>query len=273
MSTLPLMTVRVLRNGWPGLIALLLGIALFEFIQPVVIASFGGASGLDAIMSRIPPTLQVFIRARPEFLALSGLAGYLSLGFTHPLYIVLVGASVIGFAARTLAGEMDRGIILIPLSRPVSRPTVYGSRLLGAAIICLLLSIIGPAGMIAGLLFARPNGDLAYQNLLAVALSTFALCWAIAGISLCGSAMASSAGRVIGWALGILVLSYFVDYFASVWQPLQAITFLSLFDYYDPAQALVSGQANLRNLAVLLVLGMVTGFAGLIAFSRRDLPA
>ena len=117
VSAIPRMTGRVLRNGLPGLVALLVGIALFEFVQPLVIASFGGARGLDAIMERIPPALQAFTRTRPEFLALSGLAGYLSLGFTHPLYIVLAGAAVIGFAARSLAGEMDRGIIQIPLSR------------------------------------------------------------------------------------------------------------------------------------------------------------
>jgi hypothetical protein len=95
MSPIPRMTGRVLRSGLPGLVALLVGIALFEFVQPLVIASFGGAQGLDAIMERIPPALQAFTRTRPEFLALSGLAGYLSLGFTHPLYIVLAGAAVI----------------------------------------------------------------------------------------------------------------------------------------------------------------------------------
>lgn len=272
MSAFLPMTGRVLRNGLPGLIAFLIGIAFFEFVQPVVIASFGGASGLDAIMNRIPPALQVFVRARPEFLAMSGLAGYLSLGFTHPLYIVLTGAAVVGYAARTLAGEMDRGIIQIPLSRPISRQAVYTSRLLGATVICILLSLTGPAGMIAGLLYARPNGEFAFSHLTAVALSTFALFWAIGGIALCGSAMASTAGRIVGWALGILIFSYFIDYFASVWEPLQSITFLSLFEYYDPAQALVSGQANPRHLAILLAVGAVAALVGLVAFTRRDLP-
>ena len=110
------MTGRVLRSGLPGLIALLLGIALFEFVQPLVIAEFGGAHGLDALLDRIPPALRAFTRTRPEFLALSGLSGYLSLGFSYPLYIVLTGAAIVGFAARSLAGEMDRGIIQIPLA-------------------------------------------------------------------------------------------------------------------------------------------------------------
>ena len=273
MSAISRMTARVLRSGLPGLVALLLGIALFEFVQPLVIASFGGAQGLDMIMERIPPALQAFTRTRPEFLALSGLAGYLSLGFTHPLYIVLAGAAVIGFAARSLAGEMDRGIIQIPLSRPISRQAVYTSRILGVGVICALLAIAGPLGMVAGMLYAQPEGEFAYGHLGAVALNGLTLFWAIGGLALWGSAAASTAGRVVAWAISLLVVSYFVDYFAGIWTPLQAIQFLSLFDYYDPTQALVSGQANTSDLATLTVVGVVAAVAGLIVFTRRDLPA
>lgn len=273
MTALVRMTGRVLRSGLPGLVALLVGIALFEFVQPVVIASFGGASGLDAITSRIPPALQVFMRTRPEFLAMSGLPGYLSLGYTQPIFIVLAGSAVVGYAARSLAGEMDRGAIQIPLARPISRQAVFWSRAIGAAIICGLLALAAPLGMAAGLLVARPEGEFAFAHLGTVSITCFALFWAISGLSLCASAAASTAGRVIGWALGILIFSYFIDYFASVWRPLQALTFLSLFDYYDPINALVTGQVNLRNIAVLISVGAVSMIVGLIVFVRRDLPA
>ena len=275
MNAIPIarMTGRVLRNGLPGLVALLLGIAFFEFVQPLVIASFGGARGLDAIMDRIPPALQAFTRTRPEFLALSGLAGYLSLGFSHPLYIVLAGAAVVGFAARSLAGEMERGIIQIPLARPVSRHAVYASRVLGIAIICALLAVVGPLGMVAGLLYSRPEGDFVYAHLGAMALNGLALFWAVGALTLWGSAAASTAGRVVGWALSLLVLSYFVDYFAGVWAPLQSIAFLSVFEYYEPTEALVSGAADAANLVTLAAVGAAAAVAGLVVFTRRDLPA
>ena len=199
--------------------------------------------------------------------------GISPLGFTHPLYIVLAGAAVIGFAARTLAGEMDRGIIQIPLSRPISRQAVYTSRLLGVAIICVLLAIIGPLGMVAGMLYARPNGEFAFGHLSAVALNGLALFWAIGGLSLCGSAAASTAGRVVAWAISLLVVSYFVDYFAGIWEPLQAVQFLSLFEYYDPTQALVFGQASASDVTTLAIVGIVAAIAGLVIFTRRDLPS
>jgi ABC-2 type transport system permease protein len=255
-----------------GLVALLAGIAVFEFVQPVVIASFGGAPGLNALLRSIPPAMQAFVRTRPEFQALSGLAGYLSLGFTQPLYLVLSGAAVIGFAARSLAGEMDRGTIQVALSRPISRPAVYVSRVIGAAIICITLAIIGPAGMVAGMLYAHPAGSLSYEYLGLEALNGLALFWAIAGLTLFGSAAASTAGRVIGWAIALLALSYFVDYFAGVWSVLQPFTALSLFNYYDPSQALASGQVNASSLITLVATGAVAAVAGAVVFTVRDLP-
>jgi ABC-type transport system involved in multi-copper enzyme maturation permease subunit len=224
-------------------------------------------------MDRIPPALQAFTRTRPEFLALSGLAGYLSLGFTHPLYIVLAGAAVVGFAARPLAGEMDRGIIQIPLARPVSRQAVYLSRVVGIAIICALLALVGPIGMVAGLLYSRPEGEFVYAHLGAMALNGLALFWAVGGLTLWGSAAANTAGRVVGWAISLLVLSYFVDYFAGVWAPLRTIAFLSLFDYYEPTEALASGTVSTVNLGILAGVGIIAAITGLAVFTRRDLPA
>jgi ABC-2 type transport system permease protein len=223
-------------------------------------------------MERIPPALQAFARTRPEFLALSGLAGYLSLGFTHPLYLILCGAAIVGFTARTLAGEMDSGTIQIPLSRPISRPAVYLSRLAGVAAISLLLAAIGPMGMTAGMLFAQPEGEFVFAHFGAVALNGLALFWAIGGLSLWGSAAASAAGRVVGWAVALLAVSYFVDYFAGVWAPLQRWTFLSIFDYYEPGNALVTGQINARNLIILAAIGTAAAAIGLAVFVRRDLP-
>lgn len=269
--TIPALAGRNLRSGVWGLVALVAAIAGFTFVQPVVIASFGGAAALDAIMSRIPPAFQAFARTRPEFLAMTGLPGYLSLGFTHPIYIVLSGAAVISFAARVLAGEMASGAIQLPLSRTVSRPAVYLASVLGITAVVALASVAGPLGMLAGILYAKP-GDFPINHLWPMTLVCLALLWAIAGLSLLFSAIASSAGQVVGWALGLLLFSYFVDYFAGVWEPLRAILFLSLFEYFAPTQTLVNGVADPRSVSILLIIGTVAFIAGLVIFTRRDLP-
>jgi ABC-2 type transport system permease protein len=269
-GTILALTGRGLRAGLPGLVALLVAIAGFAFVQPVVIASFGGAAALDAIMSRVPPAFQAFARTRPEFLAMTGLPGYLSLGFTHPIYIVMAGAAVIAYAARVLAGEMASGAIQLPLSRAISRSAVYLAAVVGALVVVALVAISGPLGMLAGLYVAQP-GEFPRSHLVPMTVVCFALLWAIAGLSLLFSAAANSTGRVVGWALGLLLFSYFVDYFAGVWEPLRAIVFLSLFEYFAPTPTLVNGVADTRSVVILLVTGTAAAVAGLVVFTQRDL--
>lgn len=273
LSIVGRMTGRLLGRGLAGLLALLLGVALFELIQPLVADSLGGPEGLEPFLRALPPALQALTRSRPEFIAVSGLAGYLSLGFTHPLYLVLAATTIIGFACRGLAGEMERGTIQLPLSRPVSRARAYGARVLGLVVVAVALAIVGPLGMMAGMAFARPEGEFAYGYFVPTGVATALLFWAIGGLTLLGSAAASTTGRAVAWATAGLVLFYFVDYFASLWDVLKPIEPLSIFDYFDPAQALVNGTLPWSDVVTLAAIGAAGALAGLVIFLRRDLPS
>jgi ABC-2 type transport system permease protein len=272
VNAIPRMTGRALLRWMPGLLGLLLLIVLFEIVQAPVIDAMGGAEGLSALMERIPPALRAFARTRPEFMAMSSVAGYLSLGFTHPLYLVLACSAVIGFAARSLAGEMDRGTIQIALSRPVSRGNLYVSRILGVLVISALVALAGPFGMIAGWVAASPSGGLPLGNFVPLGVNTFALCWAVGGLALLGSAAASAAGRVLGWSLGVFIVMYFVDYFATIWRIVEPFQPLSLFSYFDPAEALVRGTWPWADMAILFAVGAAAALLGYVVFRRRDLP-
>lgn len=272
MTLLLHLMLRSLRNGAAGLIAILAGIILFEAAQPLVIASLGGASSLDAIMARVPPALQMLARARPEFLAMSGLMGYLSLGYTHPLYLLLTCAAVVSFASRSLAGEMERGFVKMALSRAISRTVYFLSRVLGIIAIVLLIAVSGPIGTFLGVQYAGIQGDFDQSRLPLLMVASLTLLWAVAGLSLLASALASSAGRSTSWLLAILLVSFFVDYFSSVWRPLQSIAPYSIFDYYDPTSALATGELPRSSLLILGLVGLIASVAGLLAFQRRDLP-
>ncbi len=272
MSVTLRMTGRLLGRGLAGFLALLLGVLLFELIQAPVADSLGGPRGLAPILDALPPALRALSRARPELIAISGLAGYLSLGFTHPLYLVLACATIIGFAARSLAGEMERGTIQLALSRPISRSRVYGARVVGLGVIAVALALVGPLGMVLGIWYARPEGEIVYRHFLPVIAGGALLFWAIGGLALLASAAASTSGRVRAWAISGLIASYFVDYFAGIWGFLRPFQFLSVFDYYDPSQALVNGLLPWSDAATLAVVGLVGVLAGQAVFARRDLP-
>jgi ABC-2 type transport system permease protein len=268
-----LLARRSLARDLAGLAALLLGVFLFEAVQAPVVDAIGGSAGISALMDRLPPALRALARTRPEFLTASSLAGYLSLGFSHPLYLVLASSAVVGFAARALAGEMDRGTIQIALSRAVSRRQVFASRIVGTVLVALLVTVCGTLGLLAGYAYARPVGDFALANVPALGIATFALLWAVGGLALLGSAAASNAGRVVGWGLGVFVAMYFVDSFASIWTIVKPLEPLSLLTYFDPALALVTGALPVADLLVLGTVGLVATVAGSLVFARRDLPA
>ncbi len=266
------LTARLLRRGLAGLAALLLGVAVFELVNPFVADSLGGPQGLEGILRSLPPALQAFTKSQPEFIAVSGLAGYLSLGFTHPLYLTLASAALVGFGARTLAGEMERGTIQLALSRPISRFQVYAARVLGVVVVAVGLAIAGPAGMLLGMRLAQPEGILEIGYFVPTALATLLLFWAIGGLTLLGSAAASTTGRVVAWATAALVLFYFIDYFATLWAFLEPLEPLSIFAYYDPSQSLVNGALPARHIMTLGLVGLGGAAGGLAVFVRRDLP-
>ncbi|HEV2107980.1 MAG TPA: ABC transporter permease subunit [Thermomicrobiales bacterium] len=271
MTTL-VMTGRVLRRGIVGLLSLAFGMLIFELVIPPVADSFGGAGGLQPLLESLPPAIQALTRTRPEFIAVSGLAGYLATGFTHPLYITLATAALIGFTARGLAGEMERGTIQLALSRPISRGRVYLPRVFGLLAVTLLLSVSGLLGLLLGMALARPQGELVYSHLVETGLASFFLFWAIGGLSLAGSAAANTTGRAVGWATTAVVVFYVIDYLASIWSLLKPIEPVSIFDYYDPAIALVYGDLPVVNAVTLGSVGLAGVVAGLVIFVRRDLP-
>src|SRR5699024_12379043 len=99
------MTQRLLRRGLAGTAMLLLGIVLFQFINPFIADSLGGPEGLESLVRQLPPALQALGQMSPEFLAVTGLAGYLSKGYDHPVYVVLAVSAMVGYAGRAKSGR------------------------------------------------------------------------------------------------------------------------------------------------------------------------
>ncbi|MEZ4531590.1 MAG: hypothetical protein R2855_11270 [Thermomicrobiales bacterium] len=75
----------------------------------------------------------------------------------------------------------------------------------------------------------------------------------------------------MGWAAGfLLIVSYVIDYFSTLWNFLKPLQPLSIFDYYDPPTALAHGTIPTTNLLVLLGLAILASIAGLLVFERRS---
>lgn len=264
------MITRLLRRGLAGTLMLLLGVMIFQFINPFIADSIGGEEGLERLIDLLPPGLRTLAQISPDFIALTGLAGYLSLGYDHPVYLVLVMSAVIGYTGRSLAGEVDHGTLALTLSRPISRSRIYVARVIGLAVLIIVFAGAGPTATWLGLAVAQPTGNVGSGQLLALATLCALMAWAVGGLSLLVSAASDSTGHVVGWATGFLVISFFVDYFAELWSALEPAKPFSIFWYFDTTGTVVDGSVPLTSALVLGGSGLFGILLGWWVFTRRD---
>ena len=264
------MILRLLGRGLAGTIMLLLGVMIFQFINPFIADSIGGEEGLERLVASLPPGLRTLAQISPDFIALTGLAGYLSLAYDHPVYLVLVISAIVGFAGRSIAGEIDRGTLALTLSRPIPRERIYAARVVGLLTLVVAFGMVGPLATWLGLLVARPSGNVSMGQLLALAVLCGLLAWSVGGLSLMVSAASNTAGRVVGWATGFLVISFFVDYFADLWSVLEPVRTFSIFWYFDTTGTVVEGAVPMASALVLGGSGALGIVIGWRIFQRRD---
>lgn len=264
------MVRRLLRQGLAGTALLLLGVVVFQFIYPFITDSLGGEEGLENLVSQLPPSMQALAQMSPEFLAISGTAGFLARGFDHPVYLVLSIAAMVAFTGRAIGGEVGAGTLAFSLSRPIPRWQIYLARVSGVAAICVTFGLAGPIATGAGVMVSGLDADLPASNLGAMALLGMLFTWAIGGMTLMVSAWSSATGQVVGWATGYLVVAYFVDVFAELWSVLEPVRPLSLFRWFDTSATMVDGRVPADSALVLGGVGLVAVAIGWVVFRQRD---
>jgi ABC-type transport system involved in multi-copper enzyme maturation permease subunit len=272
VSAIWTLLIQLLRRSRGGLIALTIGLFVFEFIQPVAIDAFGNLDQLMSIRDLVPKPFLALMNITPEVVEEVGLPGFLALGYTHPVYHLLISAVVIWIGARGLAGEMERGQVQVALARPVSRRQFYLARVAAVALVALWVSIVASIGNIAGIVYSNPDGSMNRWHFVAQTGASLLLALTIAGVALMVSARADRMGQAVGWAAGFLIVSYVIDYFATLWAFLKPVQPFSVFDYYDPPTALAHGSIPWADVVVLGSVALICSVAGLLIFERRDLP-
>ena len=265
-----LLVRRNLRSGIVGTLALVVGLLVFELVVPPV-AEDVGTNQLDPVLRALPPAVQALTRSSPDLLIGAGIQGYLAVGFTSPVYLLMILAGMLAFSTG-LAGELERGSVQLALSRPVSRLTLYGARVAGVFVLALVLGAAGPVGIELGLRISQPSEPVNRMALVPTAVAAMAFLWAVGGIGLMLAAAGQRAGQVVGQTIAWLVVSYFVDYFATLWSMLKPLTPFSVFNYFKPTATLIHGTWPTHDLVVLVLAGLIAIVTGAAIFRLRDLP-
>ncbi len=238
---------------------------------------------------------------------------FLAMVMLHPTILTLLMVWAIGRAAGAVAGELDRGTMELLMSQPVPRNRLILAHLLVdllvIPVLCLSLFlgtqfgllIVGdfvpdytalrnlkaPDGSVISLRIPDDPKPLEVSGLgqLPGLINTFALLFAISGITIALSAFGRSRWKVTGYAVLIVVVMFVVNTIGQLWGPAEFLRPLTLFFYYQPQKIMLSnnwlvdlanawpGGPALSGVGVLLVVGVLGYLGALVTFTRRDLPA
>jgi ABC-2 type transport system permease protein len=260
------LTIALVR-GRGRLVSLTLGIGTFLFLVGLSFAAVDQNTIRDLYES-LPPALK----------ALSGESniasptGYLGSTYVHPVPLVIQGAVAISFATAP-ARDLESGFAELILSRRISRRRWLGSHAIATATGLVLVAL---GGLVGGLIASATVADLgpvSARGLLAASLGGLLLFLAFAGIALICAAVAPSAARAVGFAAGVAVAMYALNYLGQVWTVMEPFRPLSLFSYYDPGvivtdQALPAGDA-----AVMAGVAVVATIIALVVIGRREITS
>jgi ABC-type transport system involved in multi-copper enzyme maturation permease subunit len=265
-------TVRIFTHALWGyrtaLLFVVAGLLLFETLIAIVWQSLGEATA-TAFVDLLPQTMRDLMEAQFGFVPTGGVSGWLAGLNRHPLYLVLLGAFVVGAGAGTVAREIERGSILLVLSRPIARWRFLLGKIAASTLGLLVLAAMSLLGLYVGA--AVIGADLETRRFLVGAVNSFLLFLTVQGVAVLLSAARDDAGAAAGQTAGIVVAAYFLDFLANLWDPAASLGRLSFFHYYNPAEVVRTGVVPWVDLGVLLLAATALHGAALALFERRDI--
>lgn len=221
------------------------------------------------LMAMMPDSLNALLKASGGFATDAN--GFLAIDHRHPIYLVIVSAFVIALASGTVAKEIEHGTILVLLACPIARWRLLSSKT-GAIVVSLSTILIGAlAGTWLGSIAANLSHEVSMPIFFRIQLNVLALGLAIGGYTVLISSASSDGGQATGWATGITVAMFFVDYLATLWSPAAPLGPLTVFHYFDPLAIARSQSVPWKDTLVLIGIGLVGFSSALVVFQRRDI--
>ena len=224
--------------------------------------------GLAELMQQFtPPAFQRLVSAR---IGMASFDGMVAFGYQHPA--ILTAAVALVIVVSTLpAGERESGLLDLILARPVRR-TQY----LAAVTLTLVLgALVLPGALLTGTALAlslvEVENALPWSRYVPSAASLATLLLGIGGYSLLIAVTSRRRGPAVARAAGLTIALFFLEFLASLWDPIRPLLSLTPFHYHKPISAALFQQTPLVNPFVLLSLFAVCGSAAFWSFGRQDL--
>jgi hypothetical protein len=191
--------------------------------------------------------------------------------WVHPVVLTLLWTHEIALCTRMPAGEIDRGTIDVLLGLPVSRRAVYLCESIAWLVSGLLILGMGVLGHRIAVAAIPEAMQPELSRALLVIVNLYCVYVAVGGIALLVSSLSDRRGRAMAVVFAIVLASFLLNFVAQFWEPARQIAFLSVMEYYQPAQILQSGDFPIRDVAVLLSVGGSAWLLGGVVLARRSI--
>ncbi len=193
-------------------------------------------------------------------------AGFLHLEFFSYMPLVL-GVFALLHGSSLIAGDEESGRLELIAAQPISRATIYFSRVLAMAGITASILALGWLGFLVGMSWSSLN--IGAIELMPPFISLFSLAFFFAALALFLSQVLPSR-RLAATLTGLfLMLAYFVSALARLNENLEPLARFSPLDYYQGGEAL--NDFNLAWIAGMIGVSLVLTVLAYVQFQRRDL--
>jgi len=195
--------------------------------------------------------------------------------WNHPFIVLMFAIWAIARGSGAVAGEFEKGSMDLILSRPVARPTFFGSQVAVAVFGLVMMVAALIAGNLAGTQYNTVDAAPSLATLCKPGLNLVAF-----GLAIYGYTAFLSSGDIVRWRpnliASIVTLAMFIALVISSIPQLEEWKWLehvSIFKAYNPVEVATKGETLAFNAGILGVVGLIGLTLGLIVFSWRDLPA
>lgn len=196
-----------------------------------------------------------------------------AIAFMHPIILALSWGFVIATATRTTVGEFESGTADLLLSLPVTRASVYGSATLVWAVLGSLAAMSPLCGVWLGSQWFEPTEPIVLRNFVAPSVNFAALNLAVGSVTMLISCLVDRRAHAIAAIVAVLLVSLAMNFLEPFLPVIEQIQFLNVLHYYQPSDAVRSGDWPWTDLVVLLVVAGIAWVLGLWRYCRKDVPA
>ena len=218
--------------------------------------------------------MDAYIEALPEFAAIFDIGGMNTpTGWLDVEYFsfmpLIIGLFATGVGASLLARDEERGTLDLILAHPVSRTTLFWSRLLATTLVTIMLLLISWASLLLPMTWSE-NFTIPAFGLLLPFVSLFGILMFFMTLALLFSMLLPARSMASMLAGTLVVASFFVTLLSRAVAQLERAADFSPMTYLETSTAIENG-LNWTWFGVFLTIDLVLALISWQLFQRRDI--